>query len=89
MRLNVRYLDGSTFDATLTPGDFVRFERHFGTSVAKVADQERLEHMYFLAHAAAKRTGNTALEFDEWIDTVALDSGGGDDAPLPPPPPSA
>jgi len=72
MKLTVNYIDGRTFQADLTPGDFVRFERHFGIAASAVAESGLLEHVYYLAWLAASRSKNTDLDFDSWLDTIAL-----------------
>lgn len=72
MNLNLltKYLDGSSADLTTSPADIVAFESKFDMSVAKLQDNIRLTHIFFLAWHIAHRTKATALAFDAWLETV-------------------
>lgn len=78
--LKVTYLDGREFEVTPTPGDIVRFERHFGVAAAELGSSMRLEHMYFIAWAGLKRLGVEGDDFEAFLDTV----GTSEAAPLAP-----
>jgi hypothetical protein len=70
INLQIVYLDGRTVDVSAVAADMVAFERHFDLSVARIGEDVRLEHLFFLAWHAEKRGGQTQTSFDEWIDLV-------------------
>lgn len=72
MNLNLltKYLDGSSEDLTTSPADIVAFESKFDMSVAKLQDNIRFTHIFFLAWHIAHRTKATALDFEAWLETV-------------------
>jgi hypothetical protein len=85
VKLTVNYLDGRSPDEVVpTPGDLVRFERHFDIAASSMdPEHPRIEHVMFLAHAALVRTGKFEGTFDEFLDVV----GDAEDAPTPSLPP--
>jgi hypothetical protein len=58
----------------VTPLVHVMFERHWSTSLARAFGQDgqdnRLEHMYWLAWKSAEVAGKTTAGFDEWLSDV-------------------
>lgn len=72
INLHIVFADGSEADVSAIASDMVAFERHFDLSIAKLADEVRMEHLFFLAWHSQKRTGVTAFDFDAWLDTVQI-----------------
>ncbi len=72
MRFNllINFADGSKKDITASTPDLIAFEDKYNVSVAKLATEQRLSHLLFLAWHSEKRTKATALSFDEWVATV-------------------
>ncbi len=73
LHLSVTLADGTVFPAVkIGPGDFVRFERHFGIRIGQLTsiDEMSMEQMLFLAWTPLHRTGTTGLEFDDFCDQV-------------------
>lgn len=66
----VKYLDGSEKTVSGKAADVVAFEAHFDLSIATIDKSLRLTHLFFLAWHVEKRTGETKLEFEKWLDTV-------------------
>jgi hypothetical protein len=56
---------------TVTPRCMVEFERFFKIGVGRAFQEEqRLEHVYWLAWKATNAAGVTVPVFDAWLDTV-------------------
>lgn len=72
INLHIVFVDGTAVDVSAVASDMVAFERNFDLSIAKLADDVRLEHLFFLAWHSQKRTKATELEFDPWLETVAV-----------------
>jgi hypothetical protein len=72
INLHIVFSDGTEADVSAIASDMVAFERHFDLSIAKLADEVRMEHLFFLAWHSQTRTKVTGLEFDEWLDTVQI-----------------
>ena len=74
MGLAVSLEDGTTFpDVNLAPGDFVRFERHFGIKIGQILnlDDMSMEQMLYLAWSPLHRRAQTGLDFDSFCDQVS------------------
>lgn len=71
INLQVEYVDGTSCTVTAIASDLVAFESKFDMSVAKIADEIRLTHLFYLAWHVLHRTKQTELEFDGWCDVVA------------------
>lgn len=87
--ITVTYDDGRSFAATLGPREFVEFERKYGVGIGALADDARMEWMFFLAylgakkaHAAGEHDGPIKPTFDGFLDIVAEVNMGDDPAPL-------
>lgn len=80
-QLSLELSDGSKVTATLTPSDYVALERAY-PDADTTSTQPRMEHGLFLCWRSLTRTGQTALEFEPWLDTV--DNLVSDEAPLVP-----
>jgi hypothetical protein len=72
LNLQIQFIDGKTQDVSTTAADYIKFETHFDKSIAALGNDTRLTYMFFLAWSAAKRTGKTELEFEDWSETVSM-----------------
>ncbi len=70
MKITVSYAGDETKEAEITAGDFVAFERKYDVSWDDVEAKPRIEHTFFLAWNALRRTGQEARTFDDFIDAV-------------------
>ena len=50
----------------------IAFESRFDLSVARLGDDVRLTHMFFLAWHALKRTAQTTDDFEKWVESVSM-----------------
>lgn len=66
----IKYLDGTEKEVAGKAADVVAFEAHFDLSIATLDKNLRLTHLFFLAWHVEKRTGETKLEFEKWLETV-------------------
>jgi hypothetical protein len=73
MQINLRttYNDGTKKDLTAVAVDLVAFETKFDLSIARLEQNIKLTHLFFLAYNIEKRTGATADEFEKWLESVA------------------
>ena len=76
INLQVTYIDGTSAECSAMAADLVAFEARFDLSVARLEKEVRLTHMFFLAWHALKRTGQTADDFDKWVESVSMVSEG-------------
>ncbi len=70
--LNLRVVteEGSR-DYEVRPKTVVEFERQFGMGVGKAfQNEQRAEHVYWIAWRAIKDSGQTVKPFDAWLDSV-------------------
>lgn len=72
INLHIVFNDGSEADVEAVAADMVAFETHFDMSIAKLGDDVRLTHLFWLAWHSQKRTGVAKVEFDSWINTVKM-----------------
>jgi hypothetical protein len=72
MRFNllINFADGSEKEITASTPDLVAFEDKFNISVGKLATEQRLGHLLFLAWHSEKRRKATDLGYDAWLETV-------------------
>lgn len=69
--LLINFNDGSEKEITASTPDLVAFEDKFNLSIGKLATEQRLGHLLFLAWHSEKRNKGTDLGYDAWLDTVA------------------
>jgi hypothetical protein len=70
--ITVTKTDGSVETYPVTPRVIVSFERHFKTGLGQAfANEQKLEHVYWLAWEAERASGKLVKLFDEYLDTVA------------------
>ena len=72
INLQVTYIDEKTVECSAIAADLIAFEARFDLSVARLGDEVRLTHMFFLAWHALKRTGQTADDFEKWVESVSM-----------------
>lgn len=70
LKLVVQYADGSETVVTVKAVDIVAFEQHFDMSMSRLEKEIRMTHLFFLAHHAQKRSGETKDDFDKWLENV-------------------
>ncbi len=70
INLEVTTLDAVTTKVTAQFADFIAFETEKNRSVANFQTELRLTDLAWLAWHATKRTKNTAMKFEEWIETI-------------------
>jgi hypothetical protein len=68
--LQIKFADGTTKSVSASASDIVAFESHFNLSVAKLQEEIRLTHVFFLGWHAEKRTKATDLDFESWLETI-------------------
>lgn len=74
MKLNLRaeFLDGRTVDPIVVQmPEMLKFEEKFSVSVTVLEKEQKLTYIAFLAWASLSRQKLTALNFEEFIETVA------------------
>jgi len=77
LEITIVYTDGATHTVTVTPKDSVTFERYFNVPVTRIAEESRMEYMYFLGWAPLTRLGIETRPFDDFLDhikTIELNS---------------
>lgn len=68
--LEIKTTEG-TKKVTVGPADLIRFERKYDVAVTQFdAGTLRFEWLAFLGWSVLKRQGDTALDFDTWIDSL-------------------
>lgn len=74
LNLLLTYNDGTERSIVAKAADFVAFESHFDISIARLQENMKLTHLFFLAWNIERRTGEIAkdMDFDKWIDTVDM-----------------
>ena len=72
INLRVTYIDETTVECSAIAADLIAFESRFDLSVARLGDEVRLTHMFFLAWHALKRTGQTTDDFEKWVESVSM-----------------
>lgn len=72
INLQVTYIDETTVECSAIAADLIAFEARFDLSVARLGDEVRLTHMFFLAWHALKRTGHTTDDFEKWVESVSM-----------------
>jgi hypothetical protein len=84
INLEVTTLDSVTTKVTAQFADFIAFETEKNRSVANFQTELRLTDLEWLAWHSTKRTKNTAMKFEEWIETVESVEVGTDSAVIVP-----
>ena len=70
INLLLTYTDGNAKELTAKAVDLVAFESRFDLSIARLENNIRMTHLFFLAWHVEHRTGATKDEFEKWLETV-------------------
>ena len=72
LKIRVRTTDGTDATYSLRPRVIVEFEQKYQKGLAKlIAEEQKLEHIYFLAWSAMKDSGKVVKPFGEaFLDTL-------------------
>lgn len=71
-RITVTKTDGTQTDYQITPRTVVAFERFFKVGLAAAfTNDQKMEHLYWLAWDAERIAGNIVPLFDKWLESVA------------------
>lgn len=82
-RIKVTKTDGSIGDYEVTPRTVVAFERFFKTGLAAAfSNDQKMEHLYWLAWDAERVAGHVVPLFDKWLETIVAVDLADDVAPL-------
>lgn len=71
INLLLKYADQTEKTVVANAADFIAFESKFDKSIATLQNDPRLTYLLFLAWNAEKRTKETVLEFDAYVQTIA------------------
>lgn len=71
IQLEIVYADGATKTVAALAVDLMRFEAHFDMSIAGLATP-KLTHLFFLAYSVEKRTKDTELDFEAWVESIQI-----------------
>jgi hypothetical protein len=72
LNLLVKFADGTEKSVSANPADIVAFESKFDLSIAKLQNEIRLTHIFFLGWHAEKRTKSTDLDFETWLESIEV-----------------
>lgn len=82
-RVKVTKTDGVENTFTVTPTTIVAFERNFKTGLAAAfANEQKMEHLFWLGWDAERRAGNVVKPFDEWLEGISFAQIETESAPL-------
>lgn len=70
IQLEIEYSSGEKVEAVCSAPDIVKFEDKFNIAITKAAQEMKLTHLLFLAHASLSRTKQTDLTFEKWTEIV-------------------
>jgi hypothetical protein len=72
LKIRVRTTDGNDETFSLRPRVIVEFEQKYQKGLAKlIAEEQKLEHIYFLAWSAMKHSGRVVKPFgNDFLDTL-------------------
>lgn len=70
INLEIEYSSGEKVEVVCSAPEIVKFEDHFNLAITKAAQEMKLTHLLFLAHASLSRSKQTDLDFDKWTETV-------------------
>lgn len=78
INLQITLENGDVKDITCNAADMVAFEEKFGVSVSAMAKEPRMSHSLYLAWHSQKRTKDTDLSFEKWLETIDAVGAGSD-----------
>lgn len=71
-RITVTKTDGTQTEYQITPRTVVAFERFFKVGLAAAfTNDQKMEHLYWLAWDAERVAGNVVPLFDKWLESIA------------------
>lgn len=71
-RIKVTKTDGASDEYVITPRTVVAFERHFKVGLAAAfTNEQKMEHLYWLAWDSERVSGSVVPLFDKWLETVS------------------
>lgn len=70
INLEIEYDSGEKVEVVCSAPDIVKFEDHFNLAITRAANEMKLTHLLFLAHASLSRNKQTDLTFEKWTETV-------------------
>ena len=70
INLEIEYSSSEKVEVVCSAPDIVKFEDHFNLAITKAAQEMKLTHLLFLAHASLLRNKQTDLTFEKWTETV-------------------
>lgn len=70
INLQVKFENGDAKVIVAKAADLVAFEERFDLSVARLEQNIKMTHLFFLAWHAEKRTGETKETFEKWLESV-------------------
>ena len=70
MTLRVHPVGQPAREVVVKPVTQVAFERHFGVGLASLADDLKIEYIYWLAWDSLRKLGEKPPEFDPWLESV-------------------
>lgn len=82
LKLTIEKSDGDKSTYPVLPKTIVAFERKFATGIGIIKDQQKMEHIYWLAWDSARTVGDTNKLFEDWLDEIAEVEVDSDTAPL-------
>lgn len=69
--LKVSFADGTEETVECIAADLIAFEQHFDLSIARLENEVRITHLFFLAFTSLRRQGKTGDQtFEKWTETV-------------------
>lgn len=82
-RITVKKTDGTSTEFEITPRTVVAFERFFKVGLANAfTNDQKMEHLYWLAWDSERVAGNVVPLFDKWLETIVSVDMAVDAAPL-------
>lgn len=82
-KIKVAKTDGSVGEYVVTPKTVVAFERFFKTGLAAAfSNDQKMEHLYWLAWDSEHSAGVVVPLFDKWLETVVSVDLADDASPL-------
>jgi hypothetical protein len=70
INLLIKFIDGTSREATAIVADLMAFEDKFDKSVSDLSKGVRLSWLVFIAWSSEVRTKATSLEFDAYAETI-------------------
>lgn len=72
INLRVTFEDEQSKELIAKAVDIVAFEERYDISVARLENQMKMTHLFFLAWHVDQRTGGTKDTFEKWLEAVEV-----------------